>query len=122
MKVNKKKNKRKENREMILTVSMFLLGNEKMKNLFWNVVSLDYNKSESKIKIGINTTKKLGTTLEKLRSVAKELSNYLFEQGLTFKRQTKITFFVDKEDDMIARIYSLIEGVPKPKQPEEVKS
>jgi hypothetical protein len=107
--VHKKKNFRKENRELVLNISMFLLTNEKMKNLFWNVKTVTYSRSEDTIKIGINTTKKLGTTLEKLRSVSKDLSNYLFDQGLTIRRQTKVSFFVDKEDEIVARIYNLIE-------------
>jgi|688.fasta_scaffold21501_5 hypothetical protein len=107
--VHKKKNFRKENRELVLNISMFLLTNEKMKNLFWNVKTVTYSRSEDSIKIGINTTKKLGTTLEKLRSVSKDLSNYLFDQGLTIRRQTKVSFFVDKEDEIVARIYNLIE-------------
>jgi RNA processing factor Prp31 len=109
----KKKNHRKENRELVVNISMFLMGNEKMKNLFWNVKNVDYIKSEGTIKIGINTTKKLGTTLEKLRSVAKDLSNYLYEQGLTIRRRTKIEYYVDKEDEMVARIYNLIDSVEK---------
>ena len=110
---HKKKNKRRENREIVLNISMFLMGNEKLKNLFWNVKTVDYLKSENTIKIGINTTKKLGTTLEKLRSVAKDLSNYLFDQGQTFRRQTRIVFYVDKEDEIVARIYNLIDQVEK---------
>jgi len=110
---HKKKNKRRENREIVLNISMFLMGNEKIKNLFWNVKTVDYLKSENTIKIGINTTKKLGTTLEKLRSVAKDLSNYLFDQGQTFRRQTRIVFYVDKEDEIVARIYNLIDQVEK---------
>lgn len=105
----KKKNFRKENRELVLNISMFLLTNEKMKNLFWNVKTVTYSRSEDTIKIGINTTKKLGTTLEKLRSVSKDLSNYLYDQGLTIRRQTRVSFFVDKEDEIVARIYNLIE-------------
>ncbi|MEI6728423.1 MAG: hypothetical protein WCK98_02155 [bacterium] len=110
---HKKKNKRRENREIVLNISMFLMGNERLKNLFWNVKTVDYIKSENTIKIGINTTKKLGTTLEKLRSVAKDLSNYLFDQGQTFRRQTRIVFYVDKEDEIVARIYNLIDQVEK---------
>jgi len=107
----KKKNRRKENRELVVNISMFLMGNEKLRNLFWNVKNVDYIKYENTIKIGINTTKKLGTTLEKLRSVAKDLSNYLFDQGVTFRRQTKVIFYVDKEDQMMARIYNLINKI-----------
>lgn len=114
----KKKNQRRENRELVVNISMFLLGNEKMKNLFWNIKTVEYAKFENKIKIGINTTKKLGTTLEKLRSVAKDLSNYLFEQGLTFQRQTQVVFYVDKEDEFVARIYNILDKVAVDKEVE----
>lgn len=117
----KKKNQRKENRELVVNISMFLLGNEKMKNLFWNIKTVEYAKFENKIKIGINTTKKLGTTLEKLRSVAKDLSNYLYEQGLTFQRQTQVVFFVDKEDEFVARIYNILDKVGVDKEDEVVE-
>jgi hypothetical protein len=45
----KKKNFRKENRELVLNISMFLLTNEKMKNLFWNVKTVTYSRSEDTI-------------------------------------------------------------------------
>lgn len=107
----KKKNQRRENRELVLNISMFLLRHEKMKNLFWNVKTVTYKKHEHAIKIGINTTKKLGTTLKKLRSLAKDLSNYLFEEGVTVRRQTRIEFFVDREDEIVAKILTLIDSV-----------
>jgi ribosome-binding factor A len=107
----KKKNKRKEYRELALNISMFLLRSEKLKNLFWNVKNVEYSKRDHKIKIGINTTKKLGTTLKKLRSLSKELSNYLYDEGLTVKRVTRIEFYVDREDEMVARIYNLLDTV-----------
>jgi hypothetical protein len=107
----KRKNQHKENRELVANISMFLLTNEKLKGLFWSIKTVDYTKFDHTLKIGINTTKKLGTTLTKMRSVAKDLANYLFENGITVMRQTQIVFYVDKEDEIIARIYSLIEKV-----------
>jgi hypothetical protein len=41
--------------------------------------------------------------------VSKDLSNYLYDQGITIRRQTRVSFFVDKEDELVARIYNLIE-------------
>lgn len=111
--INRKKNNRKKNRQLILTVSMFLLGNEKLKNLFWNVKTVKYKKAENEIKIGINTIKKLGTTLSKLRAISKDLSNYLFDNGITYRRQTKIIFYVDKADEQINQVLSIIENVEK---------
>jgi hypothetical protein len=34
----------------------------------------------------------------------------LYEQGLTFKK-TKISFFVDKEDEKLQKIYTLLEEI-----------
>lgn len=110
MKKTPQKNTKKE-RELLLNVSFFLLGHETMRKCFWNVKSVEYNKSEQALNIGINTTNgKLGTTLQKLRKTSKELSDYLYEQGLTF-RKAKINFFVDKEDIEIEKVYNLLEAV-----------
>lgn len=108
---SKKNNSKKKERELVLTVSLFLLSKEELRKQFWNVKSVHYDKQVQKISVGINTTNsKLGTTLTKLRKVSKDLSNHLYEQGLTF-RQAKISFFVDKEEEEIERIYQLLEKV-----------
>jgi len=107
----KKSSFRKMDRELILNISMFLLGKEELRKQFWNVISVNYDRREQIVSIGINTTAgKLGTTLTKLRKVAKDLSNHLHEVGQTFKK-AKVVFFVDKEQEEIERIYSLIEKV-----------
>ncbi len=105
-----KKNKKKD-RELILTVSLFLLSKEELRKQFWNVKSVSYDKLNQKVNIGVSTTNgKYGTTLAKLRKIAKELSNHLYEQGLTF-RQAKINFFIDKEEEQIERIYQLLDKI-----------
>lgn len=107
-KLNQKKRK---SRELILTVSMFLLNQESLKNQFWTVKSVNYDSTAQKVSVGINTTNgKLGTTLTKLRKTSKYLSDYLYEYGLTF-RKAKIVFFVDKEDIEIERIYNLLHSI-----------
>jgi hypothetical protein len=108
----RKINKREQvSRKFILTVSMFLLAQEELRSLFWDVKSVDYNHIAQTIKIGIeSTTGKYGTTLVKLRKYSKSLSDYLFEQGLTF-RKGKVTFFVDREEMEIKRIYNIIDKV-----------
>jgi hypothetical protein len=99
---------RKSDRELLLTVSVFLLNEEVLRKQFWNVKSVFYNKTEQTVKIGINTTNgKLGTTLSKLRKTSRDLSDYLYDQGVTF-RKTTIVFYVDKEDVEVERIYNLI--------------
>ncbi|MEM1312269.1 MAG: hypothetical protein AAGF07_02280 [Patescibacteria group bacterium] len=109
-KARKNRSKKKE-REFILTTSLFLLSKEELRKQFWNVKSVKYDKQIQKVSVGINTTNgKHGTTLAKLRKVAKDLSNHLYDQGLTF-RQAKIGFFIDKEEEQIERIYQLLDKV-----------
>jgi len=103
--------KKKADRELLLSVSIFLLGREELRKQFWTVRSVHYDKQNQRVAIGINTiTGKLGTTLAKLRKTAKVLSDYLYEQGLTFKK-AKISFFVDKEDEKLQKIYTLLEEI-----------
>jgi nucleoid-associated protein YejK len=111
----RKTGSRKRNRELLLTVSVFLLNQEVLRRQFWTVKSVHYDQVNQQIKIGINTTNgKLGTTLAKLRKTSKDLSDYLYDQGVTF-RKAKITFFVDKQDVELERIYSLLHSVEKSK-------
>ena len=101
----------RQTRQMNLTISMFLLGNETMKGLVWTVHKVDYNRSSQTVKIGIDTVKsKLGTTLSKMRKLARPLAEYLFESGLTF-RIAQIEFYVNKENESVQRIYSILDKV-----------
>lgn len=102
---------KKEYRDMLLTISMFLLGREELRRLFWTVKNVKYDKFDQKVSVGITTvTGKLGTTLARLRKTSKDLSDYLYEQGLTF-RKAQIQFYVDKEDEKLQRVYNLLEQV-----------
>jgi hypothetical protein len=105
------KRAKKADRELLLTVSMFLLGREELRKLFWTVKSVKYDKTSQKVSIGVSTiTGKLGTTLGKLRKTSRDLSDYLYETGLTFKK-AQIGFFVDKEDEKLQKVYNLLEEV-----------
>jgi hypothetical protein len=107
---------RKNDRELLLTVSVFLLNQDELRKQFWTVKSIGYDKVIQVVKVGINTTNgKLGTTLSKLRKTSRNLSDYLYDQGITF-RKTKIIFYVDKEDIEIERIYNLISNLENKKQ------
>ena len=108
-----KSHARKKNRELLITVSVFLLNQEELRKQFWNVKSVHYDISTQTVKIGINTTNgKLGTTLTKLRKTSRKLSDYLYEHGLTF-RKANIKFFVDKTEVELERIYSLLQKFEK---------
>lgn len=101
----------KHNRRLILTVSVFLLAQEDLKSQFWQVKSVEYDKTFQIVRVGVDTTSgKLGTTINKLRKFSKDLSTYLYENGLTF-RKAKVAFFVDKEEEDLRRIYSILESV-----------
>jgi hypothetical protein len=117
---SKKKNKRKELRLFLTNISMFLLNEEKLKNLLWSVKSVNYRRAKNTLEIGINATDKLGTVLSKMRSLRKPLAEYLYEQRIT-SQIAKITFFVDKEDEVVEQIYSLIENLQTQSQEQSQK-
>jgi hypothetical protein len=97
-------------RSFILSVSMFLLGREEMRNLVWTVESVKYDKINQIVNIGINTTSgKLGTTLTQLRKTCKELAAYLKEYSLTFKT-AQIKFFVDKNEEKLQNMNEYLDN------------
>ena len=101
----------KKTRELMLTVSVFLLGREEVKGQFWNVMNTQYDGATNTLNIGISTIEgKYGTTLQKLRKTAKYLSLYLFENGLTF-RKSHVHFYIHKEDNELARIEHLLDTI-----------
>jgi hypothetical protein len=104
----KKTNQRAQLRLLLSNISMFLLNQEKLRNLLWSVKSLDYKKHKSTLRIGINSNdNKLGTVLQKMRTLRKPLAEYLYLQGVT-NQVLKIDFYIDKEDEIIEKIYNLI--------------
>jgi hypothetical protein len=108
MKKSKKSNL--SQRSFILSVSMFLLGREEMRNLVWTVESVKYDKIDQIVNIGINTTTgKLGTTLARLRKTCKDLAGYLREHNLTFK-VARINFFVDKKEEKLHSMNQLLDN------------
>lgn len=107
----KKTNQRAQLRLLLSNISMFLLNQEKLRNLLWSVKSLDYKKHKSTLRIGINSNdNKLGTVLQKMRTLRKPLAEYLYLQGVT-NQVLKIDFYIDKEDEIIEKIYNLIDKV-----------
>lgn len=105
----KKTNQRKQLRLFLSNISMFLLNQEKLKNLLWSVKNLEYKKHKGVLKIGINSnTNKLGTILHKLRTLRKPLAEYLYQQGVT-NQVLKIDFYVDREDEILQGVYDLIQ-------------
>jgi hypothetical protein len=108
-----KSKSRKKNQELLVTISLFLLNQEELRKQFWSVKAVNYNMSDQIVTIGITTTNgKLGTTLSKLRKVSRRLSDYLYDNGLTFRKAT-VTFYVDKTEVELERIYNLLEKFEK---------
>jgi hypothetical protein len=104
---------KKADRELVLAISMFLLGREEMRKLFWTVKSVQYDRSKQQVNIGISTiTGRLGTTLSHLRKTCRDLSDYLHDQGLTF-RTVKINFFIDKQDEELERVNTLLSTIER---------
>lgn len=101
----------RKQRELLLTISVYLLGREELRNQFWNIVHTKYESATNQLNVGISTVEgKYGTTLQKLRKTAKHLSLYLYEQGLTF-RKSHIHFYVHKEENELARIEHLLDTI-----------
>lgn len=111
MKSKKNAKSRTKERELIMTVSLFLVGREELRKLFWNIKNVKYIAKEQVVEIGVSTISgKLGTTLEKLRKTCKPLSEYLYENGLTF-RKSRIHFYVDKREEEVAHLTNLINSL-----------
>ncbi len=101
----------KNERELITTISMYLLKNESLRSQFWNIKSVFYDHHKQEVRIGISTINgKLGTTLQKLRKTCKGLADFLYEHGQTFKH-AHIIFFVDKDDEKINKVYNILEKI-----------
>lgn len=109
----KKSNQRKQLRLFLSNISMFLLNQEKLKGLLWSIKNIDYKKNKSILKIGINSnSNKLGTILQKLRTLRKPLAEYLYQQGVT-NQVLKVEFYVDREDEWLENIYKIIQQTEK---------
>ena len=106
-----KRNRKRKQKQFLSNISLFLLGRSEVAGQFWNIKSVNYDKNTQRVNIGIDTIDgQLGTTLDKLRKICKPLSDYLFEQGLTFRR-THVNFFVDKSDQEHNRILGILEKI-----------
>jgi hypothetical protein len=98
-------------RELLVNVNMFLLGDESLKGLFWNVAEIGYNPATKSLKIAITTTdNKLGTTLEKMRKKAKYLAEYLYDAGAIYCRP-RIYFSVFSKNEEELRVAEFLETV-----------
>lgn len=101
----------KREREFISNISMFLLTREELRKQFWNIKSAQMVFEKNELRIGISTLEgKLGQTLEALRKVAKPLGEHLFLTEVT-TTTPQITFFVDKRDEELEKMYKLLDNI-----------
>ena len=90
---------------------MYLLRQDFLKNIVWEVKDVEYNHLKQEIKFIVNTTTgKSGAKLPKLKRTVPGLSEHLYKSGLTF-RKVAIKFSLEKEQEEIQRIYNLMEKV-----------
>jgi hypothetical protein len=98
----------KKDRQLSLSVSLFLLGREELKKQFWNIDSIHLDYETQILTISVSTMQgKLGTTLQKLRKTSKPLADYLFLSRITFKRPI-IAFEVTKSFNTLTSIQTAI--------------
>jgi len=105
--------KDKVNRRLMLSISVFLLGKEKMRDTYWTIASCSYKVRENQLMIGVTTVdNKMGTTLKNMRSNASELAHYIKDQGLTPK-VPRIQFYVYKQEEKsyLEKLNELIDTV-----------
>ena len=111
LKIKKQMHLKRANREVIVNINMFLLNQESLKGLFWNVAKIEFNPNLQTLKIGITTNDtKLGTILEKLRKNAKSLSNYLYESGALHCR-SKVHFAIYKQEEDLEAVVQMLEAI-----------
>ena len=66
-------------REIIIALNNYLLDQEILKDLFWNVAQVEYLPTPQAIKIGITVDgNKEGTVLSKMRKLAKPIAEMLY--------------------------------------------
>lgn len=105
--------KDKVNRRLMLSISVFLLGKEKMRDTYWTIASCGYKVRENQLMIGVSTVdNKMGTTLKNMRSNASELAHYIKDQSLTPK-VPRIQFYVYKQEEKsyLEKLNELIDTV-----------
>lgn len=99
----------KQQKQLILASSLFLLGQDGAKKTYWTILTASVRGKV--LKIGITAQKnKYGTTLSILRKHAKNLSEYL-NHGRFLNFYPKIVFFINKEAEEINELYSLLDSI-----------
>ena len=91
---------KKIDKAIITNVNMFLLGQEHLRGIFWNVADVEYKPITQTLRLGITVAdNKLGTALEKMRKCSKDMCDYLYDGGfLNAKPKIEFYFYKPKTD------------------------
>jgi hypothetical protein len=106
-------NLEKTTKKLILNTSIFLLGRDNLKQVYWSISTCRYAFDLNILHIGVKTADgKAGTVLRNMRSNSAVLAEYLKAQKI-LPKTPKIIFFIDKnnEKEYVDKINSLIESV-----------
>lgn len=105
------RHKKRQHKQLVSVISIFLLGREELRNVFWNIVSVDLDNRTQKLKVGVTGLDgNLGTMLEKLRKTSKELAAYLYDTDVTF-RKVQIVFYVDNSSQEELKLNNKLEEI-----------
>ena len=103
----------KLSRKLVLNTSIFLLGKDSLKQIYWSVTSCKYTVDKNHLNVGIKTIDgKTGTVLKNMRAFSTDLAEFLKAQRV-LPRVAKVTFFIDKdrEKDYLEKLNDLIDSV-----------
>jgi hypothetical protein len=98
-------------RQLSLNVTMFMLNNTGLKDTVWTLKNADYDQIKQVVKVRVESTfGAKGTKINSLKVLAKPLSDYLFEQGITLRR-SKVQFYIKRKEESTQSIYKLLESI-----------
>jgi hypothetical protein len=96
-------------REIIVALNNYLLDQEVLKDLFWNIAKVEYLPTPQAIKIGITVDgNKEGTTLLKMRKLAKPIAEMLYVTKL-INNKPRVLFHIHEVGKDVLSIIEEIE-------------
>jgi hypothetical protein len=96
-------------REIIIALNNYLLDQEVLKDLFWNIANVEYLPTPQAIKIGITVDgNKEGTTLLKMRKLAKPIAEMLYVTKL-INNKPRVLFHIHETGRDVLSIIEEIE-------------
>jgi hypothetical protein len=96
-------------REIIVALNNYLLDQEVLKDLFWNIANVEYLPTPQAIKIGITVDgNKEGTTLLRMRKLAKPIAEMLYLTKL-INNKPRVLFHIHETGRGVLSIIEEIE-------------